>query len=217
MDGCYSSTTFPSGIAPWKLLSFSFWPGREHPLGLKWQLSPEDYSALGHGETTYLGYSIENACAQYPIVPHERRKNDAYVLAKLLTFFTVRRNRAWAPEVMDAATHATGVRYVLGAQNDTNEGDWGPVELPKEYVNLGEMGQDAFLESLRHTKVLVGMGNPMPSPTPYDALCLGVPFINQIRDTIAKTAHTGILSMLLSLASLRLMYTTFAQATPRAS
>ena len=161
MHSCYSSAAYPSGIAPWKLFSFSFWPGREHPLGLRWQLSPEDYSALGQGETTYLGYSIEDTCAQYPIVPHEKRKNDAYVLAKLLTFFTVRRDRAWAPEVMDAATHATGVRYVLGAINDTDEGDWGIVELPKEYVNLGEIGQDAFLQSLRHAKVLVGMGNPM--------------------------------------------------------
>lgn len=161
MWACSSSAEHPSGIPPYKLFSFAFWAHPQHPLGEKWTLSPEDYSELGMGNNTYLGYSIEPACMEHAFVPHAQRKDEAYLLAKLLSLFTVQRERAWAPEVLDAATRATGVRYLLGAGNETDGKKLGDLGLPMEYVNVGEMEQFTFLERLSHAKVLIGMGHPM--------------------------------------------------------
>lgn len=158
---CTQSAAHPSGIPSWKLFAFAFWAQPAHPLGPQWTLSPEDYKSLGQGENTYLGYSIEDACNQHTFVPHAQRGNDAYILAKLLSFFTPERDRAWASSVLDAATTATGVRYVFGAINDTGDGEWSVPALPRVHVDYGEMGQHVFMERLAKTRVLIGMGNPM--------------------------------------------------------
>jgi len=186
-SGCFSDTEHcalsadnPAGIPPWKFFSFAYWAHPANPLGPRWTFSPENYKGLGLGSNTYLGYSIEDACRTRPFIPHSQRENQAYILAKLLSFFTSERDRAWTPAIFDAATHETGIKYILGAINDTLQGEWPAAELPSNYVDFGIIGQSTFLDKLSRTRVLIGMGNPATSPTPYDALCLGVPFINPI-------------------------------------
>ncbi|KIO19857.1 hypothetical protein M407DRAFT_143379 [Tulasnella calospora MUT 4182] len=34
---------------------------------------------------------------------------------------------------------------------------------------------------IANSRVMIGLGNPFLSPTPYEALCLGIPFINPFR------------------------------------
>lgn len=116
---------------------------------------------------------------------------------KKLSLFTGP-ERAWAPEVPNEAMRKAGVRYILSAANDTHHNTVG---LPKEFVNSREMKQHTFLVKLSHAKVLMGMGHPMMfvlpvsglfaqslmrlfdrSPTSDDALCLGIPFINPVRE-----------------------------------
>ncbi|KZP07285.1 hypothetical protein FIBSPDRAFT_875686 [Athelia psychrophila] len=188
---CGQSASFPSGIPSYKVFAFTFWPRAAHPFGAQWTLSPEDYKALGDGANTYLGYSVEATCKQHPFVPHaERSANEAYILAKLLSFFLPERDRAWTPEMLNEATRATGIAYISGSTNDTQTRDgpapqepapmWAVPELPEKYTNEGRRPQFEFLERLAEMRVLIGMGNPITSPTPYDALCLGVPFINPI-------------------------------------
>lgn len=41
--------------------------------------------------------------------------------------------------------------------------------------NLGLLSQEQFYDELGHSKVLVGIGKPRTSPSPWDALCMGVP------------------------------------------
>jgi hypothetical protein len=153
---------------------------------------------MGLGHNTYLGYSIESVCRAQPFIPHSKRENQAYILAKLLSFFTPQRDRAWTPAIFDAATTATGIQYMIGAVNDTLQGEWPAAELPSNYIGFGHIGQSVFLDKLSRARVLIGMGNPstqvtpsaqesffpngivIRSPTPYDALCLGVPFINPV-------------------------------------
>jgi len=76
----------------------------------------------------------------------------------------------------EAAANATGLQFVMGAQNDIDP----PPELPSNVTNFGSLSQPAFMEALSKSLMLVGVGRPVASPTPYDALCLGVPFINPI-------------------------------------
>jgi len=179
-DGyCSLSADNPAGIPPWKMFTFSYWAPPANPLGDHWTLAPENYDQLGIGHNTYLGYSIESACRMQPFIPHLERENQAYILAKYMFFFTAEQERAWTPAIYDAATEVTGVQYVLGAFNHSDT--WqGTPELPSNHINFGKINQSMFLDKLSRTRVLIGLGNPATSPTPYDALCLGVPFINPI-------------------------------------
>ncbi|KAH8823016.1 hypothetical protein DL96DRAFT_329836 [Flagelloscypha sp. PMI_526] len=59
--------------------------------------------------------------------------------------------------------------------------NWKGVPMPVEVIqNLGVLSQADFYHELGKSKALLGVGNPAASPSPYDALCLGVPFINPI-------------------------------------
>ena len=160
IEDCVLTDKNPTGIPSWKLFTFNFWPHNAHPLGSPWNLSPEDYSGADHGNSSYLGYSVEELCRTRPFIPHSEREDKAYVLAKLLSFFTPEQDASWSPAIFDAATAATGVTYMLGSRNDSEEHpDWTP-QLPSQYENFGIMKQSMFLDKLSRSKVLIGMGNP---------------------------------------------------------
>jgi hypothetical protein len=160
IEGCTLSADNPTGIPSWKMFSFAFWSHSANPLGHHWTLAPENYELMGLGNNTYLGYSIEAACRSQPFIPQSERENQAYILAKLLSFFTPERERAWTPAIFDAATKATGIQYMIGAINDTLQGEWPAAELPSNYVGFGQIGQSVFLDKLSRSRVLIGMGNP---------------------------------------------------------
>ncbi|KAJ7740885.1 hypothetical protein B0H14DRAFT_3515443 [Mycena olivaceomarginata] len=136
-----------------------FWSQAAHPLGSKWTLSPEDYHT-----NSYLGYSIEAQCSRYPFIPHSERKRQAYILAKFLNFFTPEQ-RVWEPDFFDAAATR---RECPSIENIA------PAHAEDVFT------QDEFYHVLSHSVALVGVGNPVTSPTPYDALCLGIPFVNPV-------------------------------------
>jgi len=46
-------------------------------------------------------------------------------------------------------------------------------------VNLRRLNQTEFMRELSDSKVLIGVGNPWWSSSPY-ALCQGVPFLNPV-------------------------------------
>jgi hypothetical protein len=163
---CTLSEENPIGIPPWKIFSFAFWSHPANPLGHQWTLAPENYESMGLGHNTYLGYSIESVCRAQPFIPHSKRENQAYILAKLLSFFTPQRDRAWTPAIFDAATTATGIQYMIGAVNDTLQGEWPAAELPSNYIGFGRIGQSVFLDKLSRARVLIGMGNPSTQVTP---------------------------------------------------
>ncbi|KAI0318456.1 hypothetical protein OF83DRAFT_21938 [Amylostereum chailletii] len=186
LNECWDADTYciktphnPLGIPIWKIFAFSFWPGVKSPLGARWTLSPEPYSLDGHEETFYTGYSVESTCAQVPVIPHIYRKSRVYIMTKRLENLANPQGRAWPPEYFAAAGRETGVTFVLGAANSTDVGD------PKAFVpanteNLGILQQNRFMEELSRSVLLVGVGSPSTSPTPYEALCLGVPFLNPV-------------------------------------
>jgi hypothetical protein len=159
-EHCALSIKNPTGIPSWKMFSFEFWAHALHPLGPHWSLAPENYESMGVGNNTYLGYSIENACRAQPFIPHRERENSGYILAKFLSFFTPEQDRAWTPAIFDAATKAAGIGYLIGAINNTLQGEWPAAELPSNYINFGLVNQSTFLHKLSRSRVLIGMGNP---------------------------------------------------------
>ncbi|KAJ7666149.1 hypothetical protein DFH06DRAFT_984681 [Mycena polygramma] len=174
---CVLSPGNPSGIPIWKMFTFNWWTGAAGPLKNKWTLNPEDYQLEGKGyaPNTYLGYSIEPACALHPFVPHSERKRQAYVLAKEMSYFSAEL-RAWDPDLFEAAHEAANIEFVSGVRGAAT------ADFPPRLTNLGYMTPSAFYDQLAQSLVLVGVAFPFTSPTPYDALCFGVPFINPITD-----------------------------------
>ncbi|KAJ6529992.1 hypothetical protein DFH09DRAFT_934378 [Mycena vulgaris] len=178
---CRKTAQNPTGIPAHKIFSFCYWPHPRNPLGAKWVLSPEPYHLdPGSPNTTYLGYSIEHACAATPFVPAAARPNQAWILAKLLAYLAPGQ-APWTAGDYDAAARLTGVQWALGA-GPGEDGKAPPpgVQLPATYVNHGRSTKDVFMRRIAQSRVLVGVGRPILSPTPWDALCLGVPFIHPL-------------------------------------
>ncbi|KAF7320158.1 hypothetical protein MKEN_00800300 [Mycena kentingensis (nom. inval.)] len=178
MDLCLKTETNPAGIPAWRIQALHFWQNPGNPLGRKWTLSPEDY-----GSNNYVGYSIEEQCKMRPFVPHEERLRQAYILAKYYMFFNAK-DTAWPPAYYEAAVNETGIRFVMAASMTTRPDLFPePKDAPTAIHNMGGiLSQEDFYGNLSSSMLLVGVGNPALSPTPYDALCLGVPFLNVVRN-----------------------------------
>ncbi|KAJ6470986.1 hypothetical protein C8R45DRAFT_1218205 [Mycena sanguinolenta] len=167
---CVLTENNPRGIPAWKLFSFHFWGSADNPLGRKWTLSPEPWK---DSYNNYLGYSIEPQCARQTPVPPTARPAQAFVYSKDVKNFQGS-GYAWAPDFFDAAAAVAGVQFVAGVNQDV---------LPDFFpniTNVGLMPQGEFYATIARSRVVVGVGGPTTSPTAYDALCLGVPFINPI-------------------------------------
>jgi hypothetical protein len=204
-EDCLLSELNPDGIPAWKIFSFYFWPQANHPLGGQWVMNPEDYTLEDKdwSKNTYIGYSVEDACRTRKFIPHTERKRQAYVMTKIFSSFSPSPDLAWPPDFYEAATNATGIQFMVGAKDDSDATGKPAPPLPAGVVNHGLMPQHEFLDYVSRSEVLVGIGNPATSvsfvefkvlwsleteclvlkyrsPTPYDALCLGVPFLNPI-------------------------------------
>jgi hypothetical protein len=118
--------------------------------------------APGQVPNTYLGYSVEPSCKSRPYVPHSERQHQGYVMAKLLRFFLPSPYNPWTPEDYDAISNTTGLRFVVGASPDPDKSHDPPggIVLPEALTNLGKLAQPVFLETLAHSKVLIGVGEP---------------------------------------------------------
>lgn len=175
---CTKSAKNPLGVPVWKTLSFHFWRGPEHPLGAPWTLSPEDWGRMYPNDKTeanlYLGYSVEQTCRSIDTIPAGDRPNQAYVYAKSLSYF-YDDSFAW-PNVPFAPPF--DLELVAGINNNTKF----PSSFPAGVNNLGPLNKTRFYHEIAKSRVVIGVGKPPLSPTPYDALCMGVPFINPILD-----------------------------------
>ncbi|KAG8875191.1 hypothetical protein FRB98_008016 [Tulasnella sp. 332] len=178
-----------------KIFNLHFWNSPDHPYGSPFTLSPEDYSTWtppAHGrDNYYLGYSLERTCTKVPYVAHPSRPRQAYVYAKYLRFFD-EKNYILRNTTEDDSSEAfaksnffqdlsANANMTFVAKMHHNEGSSldGP---PRGIVELSNSmhNRTAFQYAVSNSRVLVGVGNPALSPTPWEALCLGVPFVNAI-------------------------------------
>ncbi|KIY43907.1 hypothetical protein FISHEDRAFT_52233 [Fistulina hepatica ATCC 64428] len=178
-DWCLKNEANPGGIPLWRLFAFHFWAGPMHPLGRPWTLSPENFPVIygnqaGH---TYIGYSVERTCMEHTYTPAAMRPRQVYVLAKDLSYF-YESKFSWDNGTFERLSARLNVEFVAGISNDTRF----PSEWPAGIRNLGVLKPTEFYEQLGKSRALLGIGRPSLSPSPWDALCLGVPFINPVRE-----------------------------------
>lgn len=134
-------------------------------------------------------YSIEDNCTPLPVLPPEKRENRVYILMKELAYAHF--ESAWNTSFYVRAADELDIRFVAGYNNSPDfkpggrpppEGGWAEIEVPGKVDNLHQLSREQFLQEVGKSKLLLGVGLPKWSPSPYDALCLGVPFLNPVSD-----------------------------------
>ncbi|BEI80569.1 hypothetical protein CcaverHIS002_0110980 [Cutaneotrichosporon cavernicola] len=164
---------------------FHFWAHTNVALGGRWVLAPEDYDLWrpekpGH---TYIGYSIEKRCDKFPMFTN--REHRALILAKKVEYFTKEKNlfhgllgpaRDGVTPVFNDMAQPVNFKLISTAGE---AGD--PIDEEEGIETVGRKDQGEWTEILARSKALVGIGDPALSPSPYYALCMGVPFINPVK------------------------------------
>ena len=158
----YHPAENPKGPPVWILFAFFFWTNPNHPLGPGWTLNPEPYplERANYSPNYYLGYSVEPNCLSHQFVLPEKKKNQIYVMGKSVYYFGGS-GSTWTSDFYDEAAEVSGISFVVGASPSP---DLNPDEantLPKSVVNNGLMPQKEFTEALAHSRLLIGVGNPV--------------------------------------------------------
>lgn len=159
-----------------------WWTDVDHPLGALWTVSPEDYSTWNNNgrNNTYLGYSLEKSCLKTSYVPLEQRPRRVFVLAKFTKYFAshyryiFRDNLGMKNTFFKDISERLGLSFVGALKK--NDG----FDVPPGISQLPRMAQPAFQATIASSRLLLGIGSPPMSPSPWEALCLGVPFINPV-------------------------------------
>ncbi|KAG9009926.1 hypothetical protein FRB90_008066 [Tulasnella sp. 427] len=142
----------------------------------------------------YLGYALDHHCEKNPLVAPELKKDYAFILSKRLSYYYS--NPAFLPETWSGVSQSIGMEMVSVAYDDTK----GEHVMPEGVRTLGRLSREDFYVMLGSSRAMIGNGNPVLSPSPFDALCIGVPFIHPYDPTRTKTLqpqgwdrfHTGV-------------------------
>ncbi|KAJ7134387.1 hypothetical protein C8R44DRAFT_609886, partial [Mycena epipterygia] len=182
--GCLRSPQNLKGIPAWKMFSWGYLPPNQppSPLGFAWILSQENRP---QGET-YLGYSIERVCRDASYVDHAQRLDRTFILANLEAWF-IKHHNVWPPKYFEDAGPATGTQFVAALDPViARVASWPQLAkyhiVPSNLVELGPHSDRDFLQEMAKSRLLLGLFDPREMPVVFSALCLGVPFLNPIRN-----------------------------------
>ncbi|KAG8913051.1 hypothetical protein FRC00_003158 [Tulasnella sp. 408] len=200
-DGSIQKTPVPPPNAThlnmpiWKLFTTNWWSHPAEPLRGPFTLSPEPYELWPPGrdagkENFYLGYTVEPSCMDTPYAPHGQRPRQAYIFGKYLGYFLLKDYILWDEKggmkrsvdddfYLDFS-QKENVTFLAGhfTLSQVPEGFTDP---PRGIIQHERLSRSEFQKIIANSRVMIGLGNPLLSPTPYEALCLGIPFINPIR------------------------------------
>ncbi|WVQ84839.1 hypothetical protein IAT38_006996 [Cryptococcus sp. DSM 104549] len=172
---CLKTEENMDGIEAWRILGFWYWDDPGNPLGPAFTLSPSP-----RNPNHFLSYSIEPTCRRLPYLPPALRSSppQAYLLAKQMNYLDDTPKFSWTLPALVGLQDELGIQVVAGMKNDDEETAKRVEEIGLR--NLGPLGKLEFYAQLAKSFVFIGVGRPRISPSPWDALCMGVPFINPI-------------------------------------
>ncbi|KAG9017554.1 hypothetical protein FRB90_000759 [Tulasnella sp. 427] len=136
----------------------------------------------------YLGYSVEPTCLSTPFVPWTERPRQAFMMGKYLGYFLAPQYVLTDPVGGGPAQMADDFYQKFSEEENTTfiAGQFdlymsrGYTKPPPGIVQQPRLQREAFQKLIAQSRVMVGIGNSLLSPTPYEALCLGIPFINPV-------------------------------------
>lgn len=129
-------------------------------------------------DNTYLGYALE-AGSEQTAIPFEERPHRVWLLAKYVWFFYEWMGyKVWEEDFYQRATDELRQRWpdfeIVGGLIDNRNAEQiekqGEFKIPKGIVNLGKLNATQFDEELSKSRLLLGIGRPATSPSPYRAL-----------------------------------------------
>ncbi|WOO77478.1 uncharacterized protein LOC62_01G001057 [Vanrija pseudolonga] len=206
IDRWFKSPERPDGIPAWKFFHFGFFGLRDTTVvGNKWIVSalPNWHKEKGEEAAwTWLGYDLPLIDAK-EVVPFEERPHRVWILAKDLSYFyDLNDLLSWPLDFFERATQELRQKWpdfefvgsfndrrfiIQEHQKDQTKPKLKPREQPKGIVALGGgvggeegtlLSPAEFRRELSNSRVMLGIGRPTVSPSPYEAMMLGVPFIN---------------------------------------
>lgn len=141
-----------------------------NPLGTQFTLSP-----FPRNDNFYLSLSIEPTCKRLPYVEHDLRPQPphAYLLAKQMRYLEDTPTFSWTLRGLARIQKWLRIKFIAGMVNDRPE--TGKLYEWNGLTNVGQLNKTEFYKQLAQSSVLVGVGKPRISPSPWDALCMGVP------------------------------------------
>lgn len=160
-----------------------------NPLGHDWTLSPSP-----NNDNHFISLSIEPTCRRLPFVSKESRASppQIYILAKQVKYLSATAKDtkfAWTLQYIKRLSTELGVHFVGGMKVDDEEA---AKEVKAAHiVNLGRLGKVEFYEQLGRSSVFLGVGKPRISPSPWDALCLGVPVRIRLKSVAELTVSSS--------------------------
>ncbi|KAJ7666069.1 hypothetical protein DFH06DRAFT_266483 [Mycena polygramma] len=189
--GCLRSPENQDGIPLWKMFNWNQIPDADpvSPFGFAWTFTGELFN---HGET-YVGYNVERSCRDLPYVPSTERSNRAFILANLEAYFHHPKHNNWPPKYFEDAGAEAGAQLVASLDPVIARLEQFPEvvgkQVPSSLVELGWLPPRGVLEEISKSKLLVGLWDPREQALVYEALCLGVPFLNPIRSWDANNPN----------------------------
>ncbi|KIO19858.1 hypothetical protein M407DRAFT_11189 [Tulasnella calospora MUT 4182] len=173
----------------WKPFHPSWWNNPVEPLTGPFTLSPEPYELWPPGrnagkENFYLGYTVEPSCMDTPYVPHEERPRQAYIFGKYLGYFLLKEYTLW--DEMGGMKGSLDDDFYLDFSQKENvtflaghlslsQVPAGFTDPPRGIIQHERLSRPEFQKMIANSRVMIGLSNPFLSPTPYEALCLGIP------------------------------------------
>jgi hypothetical protein len=138
--------------------------------------------------TNYLGYALEPPASEMAYIPLAERPIQVYILAKRVQYFYPSSGGVvcFSPENITNALHDLReefptLEFVGSFMDDRTPGEkerLGPMEPPEGVKVLPKLNSEEFDNELARSRLLLGIGWPVASPSPYRALAHGVPFLN---------------------------------------
>lgn len=145
-------------------------------------------SCLTHTtDFTYLGYSLQPDAEHTEYIPLNERPVQVFILAKRIQYFY----KSWAPasfprEMITKALYELRkefpkLEFIGSFQDDRTKEELerlGPMEIPEGVKHIGKLNATEWDAVIAQSRLLMGIGWPTTSPSPYRALARGVPFLN---------------------------------------
>ena len=141
-----------------------------NPLGKEFTLSP-----FIRNDNFHLSLSIEPTCRSIPpLLPSQKPKvKHAYLLTKQMRYLGDEPTFSWTLPGLARIQERLGIKVLGGIKIDRPA--IAAVYEENRLTNLGELNKTEFYRQLGMSSVLIGVGKPRISPSPWDALCMGVP------------------------------------------
>jgi len=150
----------------------SEWGRIDTPFGDAFRVSPNPHPRDNHSH--FIPYAIDGDKIGQAFIPHSQRPHgQMYILGRNTGYLT--KPHTWSIDVLEGLEEVIGGKVIIAMDTSENP-DGTRVMEASRLENLGNLNRPRFYDLLAHSSVLVGMGgDPAVSPTPYEALFLGVP------------------------------------------